>query len=110
MTTHQLNDTEKRALLDAVVDRARADLNDGRPLTEMREAQQPRPPMTEEQRELFIDASTLAYMAIRFSGLYKRLSGSEWDEMADKFGVMLVDNLNEWVDAELVRRETEKTK
>src|SRR5215213_874558 len=32
----ELNDTEKEALLGTVIDRARADLNDGRPLTEMR--------------------------------------------------------------------------
>jgi hypothetical protein len=31
-----LNDIEKRALAELVVERARADLNEGRPLTEMR--------------------------------------------------------------------------
>lgn len=36
MMTYELDDIEKRALLTAVVDRARADLNDGKPLTEMR--------------------------------------------------------------------------
>jgi hypothetical protein len=39
--TYELDEIEKRALMGAlmgvVVDRARADLNDGRPLTEMRE-------------------------------------------------------------------------
>lgn len=33
---YELDDVEKRALMESVVDRARADLNDGRPLTEMR--------------------------------------------------------------------------
>lgn len=40
MMTYELDDIEKRALMGEVVDRARADLNDGKPLTEMRE---PRP-------------------------------------------------------------------
>lgn len=35
--TYELDDIEKRALLGKVVERARADLNEGRPLTEMRE-------------------------------------------------------------------------
>jgi hypothetical protein len=35
--THELDDIEKRALSDMVVARARADPNDGRPLTEMRQ-------------------------------------------------------------------------
>lgn len=32
---YELDEVEKRALLGAVVERARADLNDGQPLTEM---------------------------------------------------------------------------
>lgn len=36
MRISELDDIEKVALLSAVVKRARADLNDGRPLTEMR--------------------------------------------------------------------------
>lgn len=39
MRVSELDDIEKEALLGAAVNRARADLNDGRPLTEMR----PRP-------------------------------------------------------------------
>jgi hypothetical protein len=35
MMIYELDDIEKRALLDTVIDRARADLNDGQPLTEM---------------------------------------------------------------------------
>lgn len=35
MMTYELDGVEKRALMGLVVDRARADLNDGRPLTEM---------------------------------------------------------------------------
>lgn len=35
MMLYELDDTEKAALMEAVVDRARADLNDGKPLTEM---------------------------------------------------------------------------
>lgn len=37
MRISELDDIEKEALLGAVVDRARADLNDGKPLTEMRQ-------------------------------------------------------------------------
>lgn len=33
---YELDETEKRALLSMALNRARADLNDGRPLTEMR--------------------------------------------------------------------------
>lgn len=40
MVLYELDDIEKEALLNVVVDRARAALNDGRPLTEMR-AQRP---------------------------------------------------------------------
>ena len=43
--------------------------------------------MTKDERdELLRDASALAYQAIRFSGLYRELSGAEWDEVADEFG------------------------
>jgi hypothetical protein len=38
MMTYELDDVEKQALMDKVVERARAELNDGRPLTEMRQA------------------------------------------------------------------------
>ena len=48
MMLYELDDIEKEALLGAVVKRARADLNDGKPLTEMRKesalaAMNPRP-------------------------------------------------------------------
>jgi hypothetical protein len=33
MMTYELDDIEKEALLNTVITRARADLNDGRPLT-----------------------------------------------------------------------------
>lgn len=39
MMLYELDDIEKEALLGVVVDRARADLNDGKPLTEMRTEQ-----------------------------------------------------------------------
>lgn len=39
MRVSELDDIEKKVLLGAVVKRARADLNDGRPLTEMRTEQ-----------------------------------------------------------------------
>lgn len=39
MMTYELDDTEKAALLNQVADRARADLNEGKPLTEMRQAE-----------------------------------------------------------------------
>lgn len=37
MMLYELDDTEKEALLGAVIDRVRADLNDGKPLTEEQE-------------------------------------------------------------------------
>jgi hypothetical protein len=37
MMIYELDDIEKGILLDKVLERARADLNDGRPLTEMRQ-------------------------------------------------------------------------
>jgi hypothetical protein len=40
MMVYELDKVEKDALMGTVVERARADLNDGRPLTEM---QEPRP-------------------------------------------------------------------
>lgn len=40
MMVYELDDTEGRVLMGAVVDRARADPNDGKPLIEM---QEPRP-------------------------------------------------------------------
>ena len=36
MMLYELDDIEKQALMNQVVSRARADLNDGKPLTEMR--------------------------------------------------------------------------
>lgn len=36
MMLYELDDIEKKVLLGEVIQRARADLNDGRPLTEMR--------------------------------------------------------------------------
>ena len=63
--------------------------------------------LTEEQRELFIDASTLAYMAIKYSDLWKQLSGPEWDKLADDLGEKMVDHLNGLINVELTRREAE---
>jgi hypothetical protein len=102
MMTYELDDIEKAALLNKVVDRARADLNDGRPLTEMRRS------MSEEQAELQRDALSLAYTAIRFSGLWKELSGAEWDTLAERLGKHLVAMLNVAIDDEFTRREAEK--
>ena len=55
----------------------------------------------EENKELFTDASTLAYMAIRFSGLHKDLSGSEWDELADVWGAEIVSMIAAKCEAKL---------
>ena len=40
MMTYELDDIEKAALFSTVIQRARADLNEGRPLTEMRQETQ----------------------------------------------------------------------
>jgi hypothetical protein len=128
MMTYELDDTEKEALLNTVITRARADLNDGRPLTEMRAGAteectchkfirlhdgtcdvhgrvRKAPAMTEEAQELQRDASALSYTAIRFSGLYKELSGDEWEALADKYGKQIVAILEAACDEELTRRE-----
>lgn len=58
----------------------------------------------DERDELNRDASSLAYTAIRFSGLYKSLSNEEWEALADKYGQQLVAILEAAVDAELTKR------
>jgi hypothetical protein len=103
MMTYELDDIEKEALLGAVIDRARADLNDGRPLTEMGRTT----PMTEEAQELQRDAAALAYTAIRFSGLYRELTSDEWEALAEKLGALAVRLIQDEINVELTRREAE---
>lgn len=114
MMTYELDDIEKEALFGLPLDEERSrygqDLSD--PPDDLQLAETfPDPPRRftiEEQHELFIDATTLAYMAIRFSGLWKQLSGKEWDEMADVMGEKVVGYLNGLVEVEITQRETEK--
>jgi hypothetical protein len=63
---------------------------------------------TDERNELLKDASTLAYQAIRFSGLYKELTSSEWDALAQGLGERLIYRLEGWVEAEIERVEAQK--
>lgn len=62
----------------------------------------------DERNELLRDASSLAYTAIRFSGLYKELSSAEWDGLAERLGKNIVEFMEGFVDAELIQRETAK--
>jgi hypothetical protein len=59
---------------------------------------------TDERNELLKDASTLAYQAIRFSGLYKELTSSEWDALANEYGNRLITYLEQLIDADILGR------
>lgn len=63
--------------------------------------------ISEEAQELQCDASKLAYTAIRFSGLYRELTGDEWDALADKLGALAVALIQDEINVELTRRELE---
>lgn len=52
----------------------------------------------DERTELLRDASSLAYTAIRFTKLYKKLSGAEWDELAQKLAPDIVAIVGELID------------
>jgi hypothetical protein len=59
----------------------------------------------DERYELNRDASTLAYAAINFTGLWKELTDSERDELANKWGAHLVQLLEARVDEEFTKLE-----
>lgn len=108
MRISELDDIEKEALLSAVIRRARAGLNDGKPLTEMRRnTVSATSTASEETQELQRDASRLAYTAIRFSGLWRELTSEEWDAFAEKLGALAVRLIQDEINAELTRREAE---
>lgn len=63
---------------------------------------------SDERNELLRDASSLAYQAIRFSGLYKELTNAEWDETARRLAPDIVDVIAELIDEERERLEAAK--
>lgn len=65
--------------------------------------------MTSDERdELTKDASTLAYQAIRFTGLYRELTSSEWDALAQGLGERMIYRLEGWIETEISRIEAAK--
>lgn len=63
---------------------------------------------SDERNELLRDASSLAYQAIRFTGLYKELSSTEWDGLANEYGNCLVVRLEQMIDTEMNARQSER--
>lgn len=63
---------------------------------------------SDEHDELLRDASSLAYQAIRFSGLYKELTSAEWDETAQRLAPDIVDVVVELIDEEREQLEAAK--
>jgi len=63
---------------------------------------------TEERKELLIDASTLAYTAIRLSALHKRLSGAEIVELGRVWGGELVGLLARRCEERIEGAETKR--
>lgn len=59
----------------------------------------------DERNELLRDASSLAYTAIRFTGLYKELSSAEWDGLADEIAKEIVNQIERRCDEEFAARE-----
>ena len=62
----------------------------------------------EAKQELINDAAGLAYSHIRFSGLYKQLSGDEWEALADEWGKEVYELLERRVDDFLTKKEAAK--
>lgn len=127
MMTYELDEVEKRVLLSEVIDRARADLNEGRPLTEMGQSERPRygdigpppedlemfsgpprPKLSEEQAELRDDAQTLCYTAIRFSGLHHELSNEQWDGLAERLAGRVLGLIESEINARFTALEAAK--
>lgn len=65
---------------------------------------------SDERNELLHDASSLAYTAIRFTGLYKELSSAEWDGLAEKLAPDIVDVVIELIDEEQERIDRAREK
>lgn len=63
---------------------------------------------TDEISELLRDASSLAYQAIRFSGLYRELTSSEWEALSQGLGERMIYRLEGWIETEIARIERAK--
>lgn len=64
----------------------------------------------EAQRELRTDASALAYVHIKHSGLWKEISNDERYRLADEWGKRIVNLLDEFTDSEFTKIEDAKVK
>lgn len=62
----------------------------------------------EALHELTEHAETLAYQAILHSGLYRELTGEQWDALTKQYAAKMVEQVEGLVDAELTRIESEK--
>jgi hypothetical protein len=62
---------------------------------------------SEALHELTEYAETLAYQAILHSGLYRELTGEQWNALTKQYAAKLVEQVQGLVDAELTRREAE---
>lgn len=62
----------------------------------------------DEHHELTKDASALAYQMIKFSGLYRDLTSSEWDALAQGLGERMIYRLEGWIENEISRIEAAK--
>lgn len=62
----------------------------------------------DERHELLHDASDLAYVHIKFSGLYRELSSEQWERLAQGHAEKVVGLLEGLVDREFTRIEDEK--
>ena len=62
--------------------------------------------MTKDERDdLLQDANQIAYTAIKFTGLYRKLSSAEWDRLADQIATEVVDQIQRRCDEEFNRRQ-----
>lgn len=59
----------------------------------------------DERAELLQDATDLAYVHIKFSGLWRELTEDGWEGLSKRHGKKIVELLEEWVDAEFTRLE-----
>jgi hypothetical protein len=58
--------------------------------------------------ELTEHAETLAYSAILHSGLYRELTGEQWNALTKQYAAKLVEQVQELVDAEFTQIESGK--
>lgn len=63
---------------------------------------------SDERAELLRDAESLAYTHIRFSGLYRELTESEWEKLAREHAGKIIELLESLVNERFTQIESEK--